>query len=50
MVYSKNIEVLKEKHKDRKWSVPQNNINEYVTKVKQLQKEGLTVEEITEEL
>lgn len=50
LVYAKNIEVLKEKHKENKWSVPKNNVDEYVAKVKQLQKQGLTPEEITEEL
>ena len=50
LVYAKNIEVLKIKHKDSKWGVPKNNVDEYVAKVKQLQKQGLTPEEITEEL
>lgn len=50
LVYAKNIEVLKIKHKDDKWSVPKNNVDEYVAKVKQLQSQGLTQDEITEEL
>lgn len=50
LVYAKNIETLKEKHAENKWNVPKNNVGEYVAKVKQLQKEGLTKEEITEEL
>lgn len=50
LVYAKNIETLKAKHSESKWSVPKNNIEEYVKKVKQLQKEGLSSEEITEEL
>lgn len=50
LVYAKNIEVLKAKHKDNKWSVPKNNIDEYISKVKQLKKQGLTADEITEEL
>lgn len=50
LVYAKNIEILKEKHSENKWSVPKNNIDEYVKKVKQLQKEGLSNEEVTEEL
>lgn len=49
-VYAKNVEVLKIKHAENKWSVPKNNINEYIAKVKQLQKKGLTPDEITEEL
>ena len=50
LIYAKNIETLKIKHAESKWSVPKNNINEYIAKVKQLQKEGLTPDEITEEL
>ena len=50
LVYAKNIEILKEKHSERKWSVPKNNVEEYVKKVNQLQKEGLSNEEITKEL
>lgn len=50
LVYAKNIEVLKAKHKDNKWSVPKNNIDEYISKVKRLKKQGLTADEITEEL
>ena len=50
IIYAKNIEALKSKHNDNKWCVPKNNVEEYVAKVKQLQKEGLTAEEITEEL
>lgn len=50
LIYAKNIETLKTKHAESKWSVPKNNINEYIAKVKQLQKEGLTLDEIIEEL
>ena len=50
LVYAKNIDVLKEKHADNKWAVEKNNVDEYVAKVKQLQKMGLSAEEITEEL
>lgn len=50
LVYAKNIEFLKIKHADLKWEVPKNNVDEYVAKVKQLQKEGLSSDEITEEL
>lgn len=50
LVYAKNIEVLKEKHKDNKWSVYKNNIKEYIQKVKQLKDLGLSDDEITEEL
>ena len=50
VIYAKSIETLQIKHAERKWSVPKNNINEYVAKVNQLQKEGLSPEEITEEL
>ncbi len=50
LVYSKNIEALKLKYKDSKWGVPKNNVDQYVSKVKQLQNQGLSPEEITEEL
>ena len=50
LVYARDIETLKTKHTDNKWSVPKNNIDEYVGKVKQLQKAGLSPEEITDEL
>ncbi len=50
LVYAKNIELLKIKHNDNKWSVPKNNVHEYVSKVKQLQNQGLTPNEISEEL
>jgi len=49
-IYAKSIETLKIKHNEEKWSVPKNNVDEYVAKVKQLQKEGMSAEEITEEL
>lgn len=48
--YAKNIETLKTKHAENKWGVPKNNVDEYVAKVKQLQKAGLSSDEITEEL
>ena len=50
LIYARSIETLKEKHKEKKWSVPKNNTDEYVAKVKQLQKQGLSTEDITEEL
>ena len=50
LVYAKDIEFLKTKHADNKWGVPKNNVEEYIAKVKQLQKQGLSQEEITEEL
>ena len=50
LVYAKDIEALKRKHQDKKWSVPKNNIEEYKRRVKQLQDAGLSEEEITEEL
>ena len=50
LVYSKSIDYLKEKHKEKKWSVPKNNTEEYLKKINQLKKEGLSDEEITEEL
>lgn len=50
LIYAKNIEFLKVKHADMKWEVPKNNVEEYISKVKQLQKEGLSSDAITEEL
>jgi adenine-specific DNA-methyltransferase len=50
LVYSKDMEFLKTKHAESKWSVPKNNTDEYMKKVKQLEKEGLLKEQITEEL
>lgn len=50
LVYARNIDVLKAKHADQKWGVAKNNVDEYVAKVKQLQKMGLTSEQITDEL
>lgn len=50
LVYSKNGLALAEKHKDNKWAVDKNNIEEYQKKVSQLKKAGLSLEEITAEL
>lgn len=50
LVYAKNLEDLKIKHYGNKWSVPKNNVKEYLKKVKQLRDEGLTDKQITEEL
>lgn len=50
LVYSKNGVALAEKHKDNKWAVDKNNIEEYQKKVSQLKKAGLSLEEITSEL
>ncbi len=50
VTYAKNIECLKLKHSNNKWAVPKNNIEEYISKVNQLKNEGLSSEEITEEL
>lgn len=50
LVYSKNGVALAEKHKDNKWAVEKNNIEEYQNKVNQLKKAGLSDEEITSEL
>ena len=49
VVFARDIECLKAKHAENKWSVPKNNVDEYVSKVKQLQKAGLSEDEITEE-
>jgi adenine-specific DNA-methyltransferase len=50
LIYSKNNFALKLKHTENKWSVPKNNFDEYIKKVRDLQKEKLTNEEITSEL
>ncbi|MDD3306529.1 MAG: site-specific DNA-methyltransferase [Acetobacterium sp.] len=50
LIFGKNMDVLREKHQENKWAVPKNNIDEYLKKVKQLQKEGLRNTQITEEL
>lgn len=50
LVYAKSIETLKIKHAENKWSVPKNNVKDYIQKVQQLKNEGVPTEEITEEL
>ncbi|QAT39311.1 site-specific DNA-methyltransferase [Clostridium sp. JN-9] len=50
LIYAKNINVLQVKHAENKWSVPKNNINEYLKKVRELESMGLSKDEITEEL
>lgn len=50
LVYAKSIEYLKVKHAENKWSVPKNNVDEYVRKAQQLRNMGITSEEITAEL
>lgn len=50
LIYSKDAEILKIKHSDNKWSVPKNNVEEYIKKVKQLQSLGQSDDEITNEL
>lgn len=50
LIYSKDYEKLQVRHKDNKWETEKNNIDEYEKKVKQLQKLGLSHEEITKEL
>lgn len=50
LVFARNIDSLSKKYNDNKWSVPKNNIDEYMRRVKKLQNEGLSGEEITNEL
>ncbi|WP_270851429.1 site-specific DNA-methyltransferase [Fusobacterium varium] len=50
LVYSKNDIILAKKHKEKKWEVDKNNIDEYKKRIKRLQKMNLSNEEITEEL
>lgn len=50
LVYSRDTEALAAKYKDKKWATDKNNVEEYVKKVAQLKKMGLTADEITTEL
>lgn len=50
LVYSKNDMVLAKKHKEKKWEVDKNNIEEYKKRIKKLQQMGLSTDEITDEL
>ena len=50
LIYAKDMVALKEKHKDNKWGVDKNNVKEYIKKVEQMKKEGLSSDEITKEL
>ena len=50
LIYSRDTEALAAKYKDKKWATDKNNVEEYVKKVAQLKKMGLTADEITTEL
>ena len=50
IIYAKNKSLLNVKHNENKWGVEKNNIDEYLKKVSQLKKIGLSNNEITEEL
>lgn len=50
LAYAYDISTLTEKHSSNKWSVEKNNVVEYKKRVKKLQTEGLSHDEITEEL
>lgn len=50
LVYARNIEPLSKKHAEDKWSVPKNNIDEYKKRVSKLKQQGLSNDEITDEL
>lgn len=50
LIYSRNNSVLTQKHSESKWSVPKNNINEYLRKIEELKNMNLSKEAITEEL
>ncbi|MFS0621100.1 DNA methyltransferase [Priestia megaterium] len=50
LIYAKNKETLSEKHKEKKWAVDKNNVDEYLKKIKFLKDKGLSDGEITEEL
>lgn len=46
LVYSRDAAALAAKYKDKKWATDKNNVEEYVKKVAQLKKMGLTADEI----
>lgn len=50
LIYSKSLQDLTLKHQDSKWAVDKNNVKEYVRKVEELRKQGLTEDEISSEL
>lgn len=50
LVYGKSRQSLEEKYGEKKWSVYKNNIDEYLKRVKALQKSGLSDNEIADEL
>lgn len=50
VIYARSLSSLKDSLGEAKWGVKKNNVDEYVSKVKQLQKMGLSKEEISEEL
>lgn len=50
LIYSKNMNKLKEKHSSDKWSVPKNNVEAYNKKIKFLRDQDLSNDEITAEL
>lgn len=50
LVYSKNINILNEKHSDQKWAVDKNNIEEYKKRIAYLQGNNMSNDEITNEL
>lgn len=50
LVYAKNMDTLKKKHENAKWEVDKNNVDEYIKRIEQLKKKGLSNEEITAEL
>lgn len=50
LVYAKNKNILEEIYRNKKWSVNKNNVKEYLDRVKILQKNSISNEDITNEL
>lgn len=50
ILYSKNSLKLSLKHRDNKWEVDKNNVQEYKKRINKLKSMGMTNDEITEEL
>lgn len=49
-IYCRDISFLQQKHADAKWSVPKNNVEEYLKRVNRMKSDGMSADQITEEL
>jgi adenine-specific DNA-methyltransferase len=50
LVYARSISALSERYASEKWAVPKNNVEEYKKRVVRMQRDGMSPEEITEQL